>query len=491
MNNKFSENLKKIRKEHNLSQEQLADEIGVSRQAISKWESAVAYPEMDKIITLCDKFNLNIDDLLHRDIREVKGEEESKNKINKYIDDFLKFITNTVNLFISMNFKSKVKCLFEQAIIITLLVILSNIVSSSVVSLFASTIKILPNSISHYIIDVFDSVVNILCAFASIIIAANIFKTRYLNYYLETTKEEPEKDQKVTTKKLNTSKNDNQKIIIRDPKHSDHNLINGLFKLIVLAIKFFLLNFGLFVAFTLVCLFGSFITAFLAYKTGAFFIGLLMTISSAATICIVIILLILNFVFNRKSNKKGIIWSIIISIITFGIGCGLIFTGTLKFNVSEINENMIKTETIEHDMKENLVVYPYNENIIEYIESDNDNVKIEYSLNKYCSVEEHIINDDSTINAWASCKNPTKIAREFLKNVNQKKLIPISNTIEKVTIYTTGSNIEILKNNMNRYYEEKNKHNDEITSYENRINELERENEELRSQLQEQLEAQE
>ena len=86
MNNRFSENLKKIRKDNNLSQEQLADEIGVSRQAISKWESAAAYPEMDKIIILCDKFNLNIDDLLHKDIREAKGEEESKKKINNYIN---------------------------------------------------------------------------------------------------------------------------------------------------------------------------------------------------------------------------------------------------------------------------------------------------------------------------------------------------------------------------------------------------------------------
>ena len=50
MNNQFSENLKKIRKEQNLSQEELADQLGVSRQAISKWESGQAYPEMDKII---------------------------------------------------------------------------------------------------------------------------------------------------------------------------------------------------------------------------------------------------------------------------------------------------------------------------------------------------------------------------------------------------------------------------------------------------------
>ena len=117
MSNRFSENLKKIRKENNLSQEQLADELGVSRQAISKWESAVSYPEMDKIIALCDKFDLNIDDLLHKDIREVKGEEESRKRISNSIDDFLRYITNTINLFSNMSFKSKIKCLFEQFII--------------------------------------------------------------------------------------------------------------------------------------------------------------------------------------------------------------------------------------------------------------------------------------------------------------------------------------------------------------------------------------
>ena len=127
MNNLFSENLKKIRKEHNLSQEELADELGVSRQAISKWESSQAYPEMDKIIMLCDKFNLNIDDLLHRDIKEVKGEEESKKKLNNSIYSFLKNITNTINMFSRMTFKSKVKCIFEQILIAVILLVLSAI----------------------------------------------------------------------------------------------------------------------------------------------------------------------------------------------------------------------------------------------------------------------------------------------------------------------------------------------------------------------------
>ncbi len=57
----FSDNLKKIRKDNNLSQEQIAEKLGVSRQAVSKWESGLAYPEMDKMIQLCQMFNLNID----------------------------------------------------------------------------------------------------------------------------------------------------------------------------------------------------------------------------------------------------------------------------------------------------------------------------------------------------------------------------------------------------------------------------------------------
>lgn len=47
---RFSEKLAKKRKENNLSQEQLADRLGVSRQAVSKWESNQSYPDMEKMI---------------------------------------------------------------------------------------------------------------------------------------------------------------------------------------------------------------------------------------------------------------------------------------------------------------------------------------------------------------------------------------------------------------------------------------------------------
>ena len=68
----LSDNLKKIRKEHNLSQEDLAESLGVSRQSVSKWESGQAYPEMDKVLQICKMFDVSIDDLLNQDIKKVQ-----------------------------------------------------------------------------------------------------------------------------------------------------------------------------------------------------------------------------------------------------------------------------------------------------------------------------------------------------------------------------------------------------------------------------------
>lgn len=60
----FSERLQTLRKEKRLSQEQLAELLNVSRQAVSKWESGQTYPEIDKLIKLSDLFNITIDDLI-------------------------------------------------------------------------------------------------------------------------------------------------------------------------------------------------------------------------------------------------------------------------------------------------------------------------------------------------------------------------------------------------------------------------------------------
>ena len=60
----FAENLKMMRKEKYLSQEQLAEIMGVSRQAVSKWEQGAGYPETEKLIDLAQKLDVSLDMLL-------------------------------------------------------------------------------------------------------------------------------------------------------------------------------------------------------------------------------------------------------------------------------------------------------------------------------------------------------------------------------------------------------------------------------------------
>ncbi len=60
----FGENLQMLRKKNQLSQEGLAEMLGVSRQAVSKWELGEGYPEVDKLLILSKKLNVSLDSLL-------------------------------------------------------------------------------------------------------------------------------------------------------------------------------------------------------------------------------------------------------------------------------------------------------------------------------------------------------------------------------------------------------------------------------------------
>ena len=64
----LAKNLQTLRKSHNISQEELANELGISRQAVSKWESGEAYPEIENIVALCDYFSCDIDSLVRGNV---------------------------------------------------------------------------------------------------------------------------------------------------------------------------------------------------------------------------------------------------------------------------------------------------------------------------------------------------------------------------------------------------------------------------------------
>lgn len=79
----FAENLRMIRKARDLSQEQLAEMINVSRQAVSKWEQGVGYPETEKLILISKELNVSVDSLLldKKDMDNIEKKEGFKDTI--------------------------------------------------------------------------------------------------------------------------------------------------------------------------------------------------------------------------------------------------------------------------------------------------------------------------------------------------------------------------------------------------------------------------
>ncbi len=81
----LGDKLAKLRKESNYTQERLADVLGVSRQAISKWESGAAYPETDKLIRISELFDCSLDYLL-----KDKAEPDNKTQTDDAVALFKK-----------------------------------------------------------------------------------------------------------------------------------------------------------------------------------------------------------------------------------------------------------------------------------------------------------------------------------------------------------------------------------------------------------------
>ena len=72
----IGEQLVKLRKENNMSQEKLAELLGVSRQTIYKWENNKVYPDMINLVAISEIFDVSIDEL-------IKGEQRSNQTVNQ------------------------------------------------------------------------------------------------------------------------------------------------------------------------------------------------------------------------------------------------------------------------------------------------------------------------------------------------------------------------------------------------------------------------
>ena len=77
----IGQRIAKLRTAEGISQEQLAEKLSVSRQSVSKWKIDQAFPQIDKILLMCELFGVTTDELLKGG---VKSEAQSKAAGNKY-----------------------------------------------------------------------------------------------------------------------------------------------------------------------------------------------------------------------------------------------------------------------------------------------------------------------------------------------------------------------------------------------------------------------
>lgn len=84
MNIEIANRLVELRKKENISQEELASRLGLSRQAVSKWERAEASPDTDNLILLARIYNISLDELLKTDgeIPLPKSENDKKESVH-------------------------------------------------------------------------------------------------------------------------------------------------------------------------------------------------------------------------------------------------------------------------------------------------------------------------------------------------------------------------------------------------------------------------
>lgn len=99
----FNEKLIELRKAKGLSQEELGNELGVSRQTISKWELAQSYPDFQRLVLLSDYFGLSLDELVKNvDVQEVRDKnlnDKHLSAIYEEISSAKSTINGVINIF--------------------------------------------------------------------------------------------------------------------------------------------------------------------------------------------------------------------------------------------------------------------------------------------------------------------------------------------------------------------------------------------------------
>ena len=453
----FSDKLQKIRKENNITQEGLADRLNVSRQAVSKWESGLAYPDTEKLIQISKIFNVSLDELINDNVDTNKGVGGSNKKIDfmGILNEILGFISKSVNMFWSMKFTEKIKCLFEMMVLILIIVGVSMISTSILVSIIRRIFIFIPGDFMYYICNIFETLLFLAWLVLGIIIIIKIFKSRYLDYYMFVVDDSV--NEKVIEEPIRELKEKREyKVVIRDPKDSSLNIFKKLGKICIFFVKCF--GFILVIPLVLLFILCIMILVFSLFYIldGLFFNGISISLVGILLFIYLMMEFIYNLLFNRDHLVNRIFILFVISISLVGIGLGLSFVSLSNFNYEEEKVNEVNTHMI--DMNDDLVLefMMYHSNNI-VIDNSLDKIKIEvtsygnrdvylYSYNSYTSDGDIYLVYDLDYDY-----NEIEFYRDVINNLKDRRIVNSNEMAYDVKIYISEDNLTKLKRNINDF----------------------------------------
>ena len=101
----LGKNIVKLRKDNNLTQDELAEKLFVTRQTVSNWETCKNYPDLETIVKISDEFNIPLDELLKEDKKLLKEIDNNVKGAKKY-QNIIKFIAVILCLLLFICYKA-------------------------------------------------------------------------------------------------------------------------------------------------------------------------------------------------------------------------------------------------------------------------------------------------------------------------------------------------------------------------------------------------
>lgn len=490
---KFGEKLQKLRKENNLSQEQLADMLDVTRQSVSKWESSSTYPEMDKLLSMCKIFKCSLDDLTNEDITDVNTKNKQKNNFTNILDEISDMLSKSIDMFKGMSAKDITKFIIEMGILFLILLVFK-LPFIYVYHLGYEIFINLGMKIGNILSSILNLILNVAYFILFVVIFVYIYKMRYLDRY-DSVKVENGFNENV--------KHENNKSNISDKVEKDENrhsftIFKVLGNLFILFVKFIMACIGFPFIISLVFLFMCLVISIILIFKGVFFFGIILGIISSILLIVWIIELIFNFVFNRKSNLNRTFITLIVALAFLGIAFGITIFDITSFKYYDKVPSGVELSTIkkEYDMGDELIFDDFHYNTKYEIDNSlNDKIVVEVlHYDKYTNVD--ILKNDNHIYINTYDKDKvvlSDLSNMIIENLSNKEFYNYNDLYYcEVKISGSETNINRLKENYDNYYNqiaEKNRKSDEImdelSKRNTMIQDLENENMELKDEIEE------